>query len=57
MSCKCKENGLAKCPEHAPPVGSWASVAMLMASIPQDPNEPPMDWDAWKEEMKENEEI
>ena len=57
MSCKCKENGLANCPEHAPPVGSWASVAMLMASIPQDPNEPPMDWDAWKEEMKENEEI
>ena len=39
--------------EVSPPPGSWASVSFLMASMPQDPNEPPMDWDAWKDEMKE----
>ena len=42
-------------PMDQPPPGSWAAVARLMASGPQDPNEPPMDWDQWKDEMKENE--
>ena len=40
--------------ENSPPPGSWASVAFLMASLPQDPDEEPIDWDAWKDEMKEN---
>ena len=38
---------------NEPPPGSWAATAGAMASLPQDPNEPPMDWDAWKDEMKE----
>lgn len=33
-----------------PPVGSWASVARIMADI-----EPDFDWDSWKDEMKESE--
>lgn len=33
-----------------PPVGSWASVARMMASLGGDDD---IDWDAWKDEMKE----
>lgn len=51
--CTCEETGVLRCPDHAPPPGSWAAVAMIMASLPPDPDEPPMDWDAWKDEMKE----
>ena len=40
---------------NEPPAGSWASVARVMASLPQDPDEQPFDWDAWKDEMKDNE--
>ena len=39
--------------ENLPPPGSWASVARTMADMPQDPNELPFDWDAWKDEMKD----
>jgi hypothetical protein len=38
-----------------PPPGSWAETAMIMASMPTFPGEEPMDWDAWKDQMKENE--
>lgn len=37
-------------PSSGPPVGSWAETARLMASFGSDPD---MDWDAWKDEMKE----
>jgi len=40
---------------NEPPPGSWAAVARIMASMPQDPDEPPIDWDAWKDEMKDRE--
>lgn len=36
-----------------PPPGSWADVARFMASLPTEEGEPPIDWDAWKDEMKE----
>lgn len=37
-----------------PPPGSWASVARMMASMSaEDGGDPSMDWDAWKDEMKE----
>lgn len=35
---------------HAPPPGSWADVARMMASLGGDDG---IDWDAWKDEMKE----
>jgi len=34
-----------------PPFGSWASVARMMA---QEFPESDIDWDAWKDEMKES---
>jgi hypothetical protein len=42
--------------DRLPPPGSWADVARIMASIPSDPDEPPFDWDAWKDEMKDRDE-
>jgi len=36
-----------------PPPGSWADVARMMACFPTEEGEPPIDWDAWKDEMKE----
>lgn len=37
-----------------PPLGSWASVARIMAEeFPDDG----FDWDAWKDEMKESDEF
>lgn len=35
---------------NQPPPGSWAAVARMMASLGDDDG---MDWDAWKDEMKE----
>jgi hypothetical protein len=34
-----------------PPPGSWADVARMMAAISSDDDG--IDWDAWKDEMKE----
>jgi len=36
-------------PSYEPPVGSWASVARMMAAN----DDSGFDWDAWKDEMKE----
>ena len=36
---------------QGPPPGSWADVARMMASLGGD--EDGMDWDAWKDEMKD----
>jgi hypothetical protein len=37
--------------DRLPPPGSWADVARIMA-MTDDPNDP-VDWDTWKEEMKD----
>lgn len=39
-------------PSIQPPVGSWASVAWLMAQTSPDDG---FDWDRWKDEMKDGE--
>jgi hypothetical protein len=48
-------NEAPKNDDRLPPPGSWADVARIMASGPTDPDEPPVDWDAWKDEMKDRE--
>ena len=59
--CQCKECDFhpCGCPKHKieipdsanqPPPGSWADVARMMASLGGDDG---IDWDAWKDEMKE----
>jgi hypothetical protein len=37
-------------PDNQPPPGSWADVARMMAATSDDPS---IDWDAWKDQMKE----
>lgn len=37
--------------ERKPPPGSWADVARMMAALSSDDDG--VDWDAWKDEMKE----
>jgi hypothetical protein len=40
-----------ECDFTRPPPGSWADVARMMAST--DDGSSGIDWDAWKDEMKE----
>lgn len=37
--------------DRRPPPGSWADVARMMAALSSDDDG--VDWDAWKDEMKE----
>lgn len=44
-----QEETLANIPNTKPPLGTYAATARMMAEI-----FPDFDWDAWKDEMKDN---
>lgn len=46
----CREGEIEPIKPEMPPVGTWAHTARLMAEM--DPTGE-VDWDAWKDEMKE----